>query len=346
MLFSPQAGTKMLAELSDRLAISLEAGLDLRTVWAREAQRRVGRAARARLHAVSQAVAGGQSLSAALAAAGDFFPPLFRELAEVGEKTGHLVEVFKQLAEHYRGQLSLRRTFLAAIAWPMIELALAILVVGFLIWILGFIRKLAGTDVDILGLGLVGNTGLAIYIAFLVALGAMLLLVLQAVRRGLIWTRPIQRGVLRLPWLGRALETLALARLAWTLHLTVKVGMDVPAALRLSLQSAGNARFTDQIDPIAADIAAGSSIHEAFLHAGSYPTEFLDGLSVGEQTGKLDESMATLSGQYQERARVALSVLTVLAGLAVWGLVALVIIVLIFRLFGFYLGTIQDALPK
>jgi len=343
MFFSPRAGTKELAAISHRLAISLEAGVDMRTVWAREAERCVGRAARARLDAVNQAVARGQSISEALALAGDFFPPLFRELVEVGETTGHLVEVFKQLAEHYRGQLSLRRTFWAAIAWPMIELALAILIVGFLIWILGVIQESTGMEIDILGFGLIGNTGLAIYVAFLAAVGVVLLVIFQAVRRGLVWTRPIQRGVLRLPWLGKALETLALARLAWTLHLTFKVGMDVRPAVRLSLRSTGNARFTDQIDQIDAEIAARSSIYETFLHAGSYPTEFLDGLSVGEETGKLDESMATLASQYRARARSALAVLTVVAGLAVWAMVALVIIVLIFRLFGFYVGTIRDA---
>ena len=69
----------------------------------------------------------GGTLSAGLTATGDFFPPLFREMVLVGEQSGHLGEVLKQLANHYQNQLTLRRNFLASITWPAIELFLAVL---------------------------------------------------------------------------------------------------------------------------------------------------------------------------------------------------------------------------
>ncbi len=344
MLFSQRISTKELAGLCRRLATSLEAGIDVRTVWAREAQRPVGRAARLHLETVGRAVAEGESIADALAATGDFFPQLLRELAEVGEQTGHLGEIFAQLADHYQNRLKLRRSFLASIAWPVAQLALAVCVIGFLIWIMGLIGEITGTTIDILGLGLVGNTGLMIYVVFLAAVGAIVFLFIRAVSRGLVWTRPIQRAALRGPFLGPPLQTLALARLAWTLHLTLNAGMDVRRALRLSLRSSRNARFSDQIDLIDAEISAGNSNHDAFSRAGSYPTDFLDSLRVGEQTGKLVESMALLARQYGDRAQAALATLTMLGGLAVWCVIGLMIIAVIFRLFAFYLGTINDAL--
>jgi type II secretory pathway component PulF len=161
----------------------------------------------------------------------------------------------------------------------------------------------------------------------------------------LVWTQPIQRAVLRLPFLGSVVETVCLARLAWTLHLTFNAGMDVRRALRISLESARNARYTDQIPEMESSIRRGTSLFETFAAAGDYPPEFLDTLRVGEQTGKVVESMEHLSRQYRDRAAVALGTLTMLAGFAVWAMVAVVIIILIFRIFSFYLGTIQDALP-
>ncbi len=344
MLFSHRITNKQLAGLCRRLATSLEAGIDVRTVWAREAQRASGRAARARLEVVSREIAAGESLAHAMAETGNFFPLLFRELAEVGEQTGHLSEVFSQLANHYQERLKLRRNFLAAISWPVAQLVIAICVVGLMIWLLGFIGQMTGTTIDILGMGLVGNEGLAVYLIFLAVVGTMVFLFVRAVSRGLVWTRPVQRFVLRIPWLGPPLQTVALARLAWTLHLTLDAGMEVRRALRLSLRSARNARFEDQIEPVEAEISAGNSIHDALASAGSYPTDFLDAVNVGEQTGKLAESMDLLSRQYGERAQAALGTLTMLAGLAVWCVIALIIIALIFRIFGFYLGTINDAL--
>jgi type IV pilus assembly protein PilC len=336
---------KPLAAFCRRLATALTAGLDLRTVWAREARQARGHAARQRLAIVGRAVNQGESLADALAASGDFFPPLFRELAKVGDESGHLGEVFAQLAEHYETQVQLRRAFLGAIAWPVFQLTAAVAIVGFLIWITGVIGQMTGTPVDILGFGLVGDRGLAIYLAVVATAAGLLAAAIRAANRGLLWVAPLQRFVLRVPMLGPALRTLALARLAWSMSVTMTAGMELRRALRLSLNSTHSARFRDQIGPIDASIADGNSIYEAFLHTGCFPQDFLDCLHVGEQSGELVESMALLSRQYQEQARAACATLTMLAGWAVWALVALVIIALIFRLFMFYLGAINAALP-
>jgi len=262
----------------------------------------------------------------------------------VGERTGHLSEVFAQLAEHYENQVRLRRNFLAAIAWPMTELFLAASLVGLLIWVMGIINRGANgmEPIDPLGFGLIGNSGLLIYAAFLTVAVAVLFVLVKAARGSVARFGPIQRALLRLPVLGNALETLALARLAWSMHLTLNTGMDVRAALKLSLRSTRNARFTGQIPQIDGEIARGNSIYEAFYNTGSYPTEFLDAVAVGHESGKLVESMGRLSDEYQDRARTALAVLTRLGGVAVWVLIAAIIIALIFRLAMFYLGTLNS----
>ncbi|MBN2022409.1 MAG: type II secretion system F family protein [Pirellulales bacterium] len=338
-MFSPRIRTKELAQLCRRLGTSLVAGIDMRAVWKREAGG-AGRAAALRRYAqIRDAVAQGRSLADALETTGDFFPVLFRELAGVGEATGGQGEVFHQLAEHYEAQLTRQRVFLAAISWPFFQLVIALLVVGLVIWLPGAIG-----GADILRIGLVGNSGLAMYVALVSGLGILVVLAIHATRRGLLGTRVIQRGLLRVPWLGPALETLLLARLAWVLHLTLNTGMDVRRAVALALRSTNNARYLDQIPVIEAALGEGNTIHDAFVEAGGYPADFLDALAVGEQTGRLVESMDHLSGQYQDRAKVALAVLMTLAGLAVWALIALFIVVIIFRLFFFYLGTLQGAL--
>ena len=340
MWFSPRIATKQLAGLCRRLSMSLEAGIDLRTVLSREKDRAQG-ALRRRLALLSAAANEGTSLPDALRATGDYFPEVFRNLVEVGDHTGHLGESCAQLAEHYENQVRLRREFLSAIAWPMLQLAAAICVIGFMIWILGIIGD---GQTDILGWGLLGTSGLAIYSLIVVTILAAVSLLIFAVRRGVAWTRPVQRLMLRIPVLGKALETLALSRLAWTLHLTLQAGMQIRRAVRLSLLSAQNARYVDQIPQVEQSIRDGNSLYETFLETDGYPAEFLDSLRVGEQSGQVVESMAILSRQYRERAAAALSTLTMIAGFLVWGAVATVIVILIFRIFSFYLGTIQSAL--
>jgi type IV pilus assembly protein PilC len=142
---------------------------------------------------------------------------------------------------------------------------------------------------------------------------------------------------------GAPVQTLALARLAWSLHLTGETGMSLLRALPLSLRSTHNAHYTDHTDGILRSVRAGNEISEALAETGAFPRDFLDTLEVGEQSGRLPETMAHLSAQYQEQAQRALAVLTVLLGFAVWGLVALILILLIFRVAMFYVNIITNA---
>jgi type IV pilus assembly protein PilC len=342
MFGSARIPTKQLERLCRRLSISLEAGIDARTALAREAERAPGAAARRHMVSIRDAIQRGDSLHDALQETGDYFPELFRGIVHIGERSGHLGEALGQLADHYDGRLRLRRQFLSSIAWPMTELGAAVVLIGFLIWILGIIGHSAGTTIDVLGLGLVGNRGLAIYCAFVAGVAIFVLSAVHAIRRGLAWVKPVQRIALKIPGIGKPLMTIALARLAWAMNLTFNAGMDVRQALRLSLENARNVHFTDQIQPIDEAVNQGQSLHEAFSQTGAFPTDFLDSLHTAEESGKLVESMGRLSKQYQEQAEASLHVLTTLAGFAVWAVIAAIIVVAIFRLFSFYVGMIEQ----
>jgi len=345
MIFSARIGLAELSQLCRRLATAIEAGIEIRQVWQREATGRVSSSLRKRLQQISDSVTRGETISDALSETGSYFPALFREMVHVGEETGKLSEVLRQLTMNYEHQLQLRRNFLAAISWPAMQFGMALAVVGFLIWIMGVIGTVTGSEpIDILGFGLVGNSGLLLYLLFLGCVAGLAAFVYQAVRRGVLWTRPLQKAVLQVPGVGPCLQTLALARMAWTLYVTLETGMDLRRALPLSLRSTRNARYTGDADDVVKSVMAGWEVSEALEATGAYPRDFLDTLAVGEQSGQVPESMAILSRQYQDQAQRALGVLTVFAGFAVWAMVAALIILLIFRIFSFYLGTINDAL--
>jgi type II secretory pathway component PulF len=339
-MFAPQIGLRPLEGLCRRVGTALEAGIDARTVWRREAERASG-VMQSRLFDISDAVNNGYSLADAIKPTGEYFPTIVIEMIKVGEQTGNLDKIFRVLAEHFEARLKMRGLFLVTIAWPMIELVLSLVTIGFAIWITGVI----GSKVDVIGLGLTGNRGLAIYVLFLAVIGGGIAMIVWGIMRGMLWTQPIQRLILRLPGIGRPLQTLALSRLAWSLSLTMGVGMDVRRAIALSLLSTQNARYTDQIPRMDAEIVAGSSLYDAFVTIGGYPPEFLDTLAVGEQSGKVVESMGRLATQYQDRARIAMAAIAVAAGVGVLILVAALIITMIVKIFmTSYLGPINEAL--
>jgi type II secretory pathway component PulF len=239
----------------------------------------------------------------------------------------------------------MQRSFLKAITWPMIELTFSIFIIGAMIWVLGVIaQRNNGQPIDILGFGLVGTRGLVIYINFLIAVGLCVTGLVIAVRRGVLWTRPLQRVVYRVPALGSSLEKLALARLTWALHLLMNVEMDLRRVVPLVLRATGSDYYIQHTDQVVADVAGGQPIHLAFSRSGAFPSEFIDALAVAEESGAIVESTDRLSHRYQEEAEMALQTLTKLAGFAVWAIVASLIVFMIFRLAGFYLNTINNAL--
>jgi type IV pilus assembly protein PilC len=339
-LFGPQIATKQLAALCRRMSTSLAAGIDIRRTMAREAGNARGSLAR-RLSVVNDHVARGGGLSEGFQSTGQYFPSLFRQLVDVGEQTGHSAEVFAQLAEHYEHQLAMRRSFLTSITWPLIQLFVAIATIGLLIWVMGLLSARGATS-DVLGWGLKGSKGLGIYLLIVGLIASVIAVVIQAARRGAAAWKPVQAALLRVPVLGRAMQTLALSRLSWTLHLTLETGMDVRRALRVALLNSGNVRFERAAEPMLATIAQGRPIHEAMQQARVFPAVFIDAVTVGEESGRLVETLAILSRQQQDEARSAIAILVKLAGFAVWLLVAALIITMIFRLAGFYLGTIQN----
>ena len=63
---------------------------------------------------------------------------------------------------------------------------------------------------------------------------------------------------------------------------------------------------------------------------------------VGEETGRMGESMQQISKAYETKGKAAMQGLALLAGFSVWGLVGLFIIFMIFRVAFFYFGLLED----
>ncbi len=346
MFFSSRIRLKPLAQLCHRLATATSAGLDDRRIWNDEAKRG-SRSQRSHLRMISEQLDRGISISDALSATGEFFPPLFRQMAIVGETSGQHGQTYKRLAQYYERTLAARRAFFGKLAWPAFQLGMALAVIGLLIWIMGMLpinTGPKGIQVDMLGWGLVGTRGLVTYGNILVMIGVGLLLLWQAARRRMRWTRRLQSAALRIPVLGPALKTLALSRFTWAMHLVLDTPMDLRRALPLALETTGNDHYARHGAIVAQRIEQGEEIHTALAATGVFPTDLLDAVAVGEQSGSLVESMSRLSHDYQERAALAIGVLAQIAGYVVWLLVAGFIIMMIFRLFSFYTGQIEQLL--
>ncbi|QGJ68492.1 Hypothetical protein PBC10988_1510 [Planctomycetales bacterium 10988] len=346
MLFSAEVRTKELARLCRNLSRGLEAGLPLVQVMQRTTDGSYSAALTMRLKEMSHALSTGENLEAALSETGTYFPRLFRELVSLGEKTGQLPEVLKRLADSYDLRLKMRQEFISAISWPLLQLVAAIFIIGFLIWILGVISEILGSEaLDITGLGLVGTKGVIIYFTVVTLIFISLWLGYEAFRRGVADSIALHRFVLNIPVVGPALRILSLSQIAWSMQLAFDTDMPLKESIPLVLASTPNRVYQIQTDQIVRKVLDGESLSLAFSEAGDYPSDFLDTLEVGEQTGQIPESMEILATQYRERAQTALATLAKVAGFLVWACVAIILVAMILRIFYVaYLKPIQELL--
>jgi type II secretory pathway component PulF len=331
-----------LAQLCRRMATATHAGLEDRKIWRSESERGP-RSQRAAVGEVADALSRGDAVGDALATTGDYFPVMFRQIVALGDSMGQLDRAYRRLAEHYEQMLVTRRNLLSALAWPAIQLGLALSVIGVMIWLSSFLKlkTLDGEPLDLFGFGLVGNRGLMIYISILIFFAVCALLFIEAMRRGALWTRGVQRAAVRLPMVGGALQTLAMERFTWALQLVFDTSMDLRKALPLALDATGNDYYRQQGPQIAANIGRGMTLHQALETTGAFPRELLDAIAVGEQSGMLAETMQRQSNEYRDRAAMAISIIAQVLGYIVWAAVAALIVMLIFRVAGTYLGTIE-----
>jgi type IV pilus assembly protein PilC len=343
MFLAPRIGLKPLAQLCRRLAVATGAGLDDRRIWRDEAQRG-GRAQQAAVERVSHLLDRGESIAAALHHEGDYFPPLFRHVVAIGDHTGRLDKTYRRLAEHYEHMVATRRTLLSALSWPGIQFALAVLAIGVVIWISSLLnlRSLDGKPLDVFGLGLTGAWGLTVYLLLVGAAVVAGLLFVRAWSRGTLWTGALQRAALRIPAIGDAVQTLALARVSWALQLVLDTPMDLRKALPLAMDASGNEAYRRLGPQMANNIARGMTLTSALADTGGFPQDFLDAVSVGEQSGLTAETMERLARDYQQRSVEKLGLLARIFGGAVWAIVALMIIMMIFRVYGRHLNTINE----
>lgn len=333
---------KELSSFCRRVGICVNAGLGLLESVKREAPRQRN----AKLWTdVAASIEHGESFTEALRKHEKELGEMFVALIEVGEESGHLGETLNEMADYYDEMLRIRREFLKSLTWPVIELGAAIVVVGLLILLLGFIADITGTRVDLLGFGLVGVSGFVRYVLFVTAVGAGGLLIYLWMKKNISRSRPVHYLLDRIPKLRHVFRTLSLMKLTWAMHLTFRTGMDVRRALTLSFRASGYAPVADRLRMVLEVIDCGGTITDAFMAGGKFDPDLITDIDTGEQSGNLPELMEKSSQRYLQETLLNMKVVTTVGGFLVYGCIMAGIAVIIFRIvMTAYIGPINEAL--
>jgi len=256
-----------------------------------------------------ESIAGGKTLSQAMAVHRRIFDGVFTSLVSAGEDTGRLPDVLRGLAESLKWQDELAAQSKKLVTYPALLGALTLAVTSFVMIYL--VPKLA---VFIKGLGqplplptqaLLATSGLFAHYGYALLSGPLLaiLSLKLALRANRTARYRFDRFKLAIPLIGNVLRKIMLSRFAGVFAMMYTSGIPIIDAIRASENVVGNSVIKDGLVRAGRMIAEGQSLTAAFQNVGLFPPLVIRMLRVGEGTGGLDTALLNVSYFYNRDVR-------------------------------------------
>ena len=193
---------------------------------------------------------------------------------------------------------------------------------------------------DLIGLGLVGEKGLVIYLSIVAATVATITAIWVLAKNGFFGF--VGDTIARLPWIGRSLRVFAEARFIQTLAITIEAGVDAASAIDLAFRSAGTPQFAAEAETSSVAIKQGRDMHTVLADTGLFQEETLEVIELGEASGRLAEVLGKHFRHLKTQVRNSMAKLTYAASALIWCLVASALVFIIFRVFSLYINGLGD----
>ncbi|MBI3385738.1 type II secretion system F family protein [Candidatus Gottesmanbacteria bacterium] len=251
----------------------------------------------------SQIVSGG-NLADAVGKYPQYFSAIYIALVRAGETSGTLDKVLERLAETLEDEREFRGKVSGAMIYPAIIL-LAMSVVVFIMMTV-VIPKLTDLYKDF-------GTNLPASTQFLIALSSFFVhfwwgIIAIAVglywgviqwRKTLIGELTIDTIILRLPLVGDLKQKSILVTFTRTFAMLIASGIHILEGLRILKDSLDNVLFRNAVAGAAAQVEKGFPLGESFRQYRVFPPIVSQMMKVGEETGKLDDTLTKLSRYFE-----------------------------------------------
>ena len=254
---------------------------------------------------VHAAVLEGYRLSDAMARPAKAFPPLYRAMVSAGESSGALPTILDRLADLLEQQQQVRAKITTALVYPIVLALVACLVVAALM--IFVIPKVVeqfdsmGQTLPLLTRLVIGlSTGLQTFGWLIAASIAIAVFAFLRALRHRPFKLAVDRGLLRLPLLGRLIRDVHAARLARTLATMVASGLPMLEGLMLTAGTVRNAVLRAAIDDMIAAIREGGALSVAMRRVEVFPPVLVYMTASGESSGRV-EAMLMRAADYLER---------------------------------------------
>ena len=238
------------------------------------------------------------------------FSPLYVNMVAAGEAGGILDTILMRLATFMEKNDALVRKVKGAMIYPSVIMGVAgIAVTVLLIFVIPVFENLFSSA----GLALPLPTRIVMAMSRFLK-GYWYMVIAAVVTIWFLYKRytskpdgrlRVDRILLHIPVLGDVLRKSAVSRFTRTLGTLVSSGVSILDGLEITAKTAGNRVVQDAIMESRASIAGGDTIAQPLKKSGVFPPMVISMISVGEQTGGLDEMLTKIADFYDDEVDAA-----------------------------------------
>ena len=306
-LFKKKIKPEDLVVFSKQFATMVKAGLPILNVLEMLRDQVENPAMRDVVEDIRKSLEGGVSLSKSFEKYPNLFDNVYVNLVKAGEASGKLDVFLLKIVDALEKREKIKKKIKSALMYPSIMFTVAITVSAFmLVKVVPVFAKMY----DGMGIALPKPTAVILGMSdFLRGTGGMIMLIsiilFVVIFRYLTTKNPAiqykwHRQVLRLPVFGDLILKSLIARISLILGNLSAAGVNLLESLDIAKSVSNNVVVTEAIDNIKKGVFSGETLTKLFLKEPLFPPTFSQLISVGEQTGQLDEMFNSVAMYYEE----------------------------------------------
>lgn len=300
-LFFISLSSKNLWFMSEQLSVLLETGVGLdKCLEILERQTKQKHIARIMENIRVQSLAGG-SLANIMGLQG-CFPPFFISMIDVGERSGSLPRVFKELAGYYEWDDKTKRDMQSAVTYPVMVVIATILVMIFaVIFVIPSFGELFAQSGAMLPLPtqlvLAVSEFISEHMFFLISFFSAFCLFSIFYCRTRQGKQLLGYFKLHLPVVGKIYRSLISYRLAKVTSIMLNSGLSLTESIKSSIGVINNPYMEPSMNMVLLDINKGNGFYESIKRIRYFDDVLIGMIETGEETGNLPK-MLEKSAEY------------------------------------------------
>jgi type IV pilus assembly protein PilC len=336
-------------DFSRQLATLIESGVTILTALQLLEEQAFRAAFRKVIAGLIADLRGGSSFSQALSKYPQAFSYTYCQVVRASELAGNLEVGLRQMAGYMEKQTATRRKITRSLAYPMMVLFMAIGVFVLLITValpplVGLFNSL-GTELPWMTKLLIALAGFFINYKFYLLGGiAIVIISIAGYLRLPAGKLAMDRLMLKFPLIGSITIQRNMCHFCRTASMLLKAGLLLPQTMNIVIQTVGNRIIRQALKEVREKLVQGQGLSQPMAAVGLFPRLLVEMISIGEKTGNLDVTLATLGDYYEQRVDQGVNTLTAMIGPALtigMGLVVAFIALSIITPLYSILGSIQ-----